>query len=351
MRYYEVLLEYKTKSGSEITFKVIPDEEGDNNRGWQIDRINAYVDGALAGYLKLGYIPKERFFNHYPSIFNWMTKVQGKSILPHEKRDLHWSLLDDKDKRSLLLRGLMYFSSASSEEQQRIQALEQPQLDEEIKKFEMLTKKELGKKFKEFYNYFVDKPYEDFIRVFSKGDRIAPRQSDEESQRDFKRQGIGLALYFKAADFLNSKGLQMRLSTLRSEEGGKAIGNALIKAGLTTKKGNFEFLDLNKVNAYKQKHGLTEDIIMERSKEEWLVLIARLEAYATSPDRSKEERALYKEKANELRKKIDQEFPEPTKFKDVLPDFKRGETAASYTKTGEFKPFPFKTGSKVNVRT
>ncbi len=248
----------RTKDGREITFNILEDEEGDNNRGWQVDRILAQVEGMPAGYISLTYIPKERFCRYYRTIFNWMCQIEGMAVLPFDKRTEHWKNLTSDEKRKLLINCYLYRFTKFANEQE-IQNIPETELDKEIKKVERLAKQYHGKKFKKFHDRFVDKPYEDYVRVFAVGEHTGRRGTGMESEYDFRRQGVGLALYLKAAEHFEKKGLQMRLSKLRSETGGQAIGNALIKLGLTVRNGRFEYLDPEKVRAFRQGNKLSNN--------------------------------------------------------------------------------------------
>src|SRR5271170_8072163 len=51
-----------------VTFEYQDDIEGDKNRGWQVDQVKAFLDGKQVGYLKMSYIPQERFDAYYHDI-------------------------------------------------------------------------------------------------------------------------------------------------------------------------------------------------------------------------------------------------------------------------------------------
>jgi hypothetical protein len=59
-----------------------------------------------------------------------------------------------------------------------------------------------GKKYLQMKNQLKDKPFVDFIRV------------DDE----YKRQGIGEAMYLEGSKWMKEKGMQLRSSTLQSPE-------------------------------------------------------------------------------------------------------------------------------------
>lgn len=56
----------------------LPDTAGDTNRGWREDRLEAYVDGAPAGFLVLEHIPRARFNAWYPrGAWDYLRQVRG----------------------------------------------------------------------------------------------------------------------------------------------------------------------------------------------------------------------------------------------------------------------------------
>lgn len=64
-----------------IEMRRVPDEEGDHNRGWQVDLLDASVGGVHVGYLKMAYIPKKRLKDHYGAgVLSYMDKIQGHSL-------------------------------------------------------------------------------------------------------------------------------------------------------------------------------------------------------------------------------------------------------------------------------
>lgn len=373
MRYLDVLLEYKTKDGRNITFDIIEDEEGDNNRGFKVDHIDAYVDGEHAGYLALTYIPKERFINHYPSILNWLDKMQGKSLFPYKREDLPWQQLSPDEMRETIKSYYLYHRSFGGVTEDSIGNLSDDEAQDMMAKVEQHATENYGDQYKGFYNYFVDKPFEDFIRVFSAGETMGRRGQGEQSKNTFTRQGIATALYFKAVDFYTKKGLQVRLSTLRSAEGGQAIGDALMDAGLTTpgkpfkyngKTQKFQVLDPAKVKAYQKEHGISESLCEKvRTPEEELkhyeeiMQSARnhIESPTANPgeqDNARRIYMVYKKKADALRDKIAKEKnkkPEAEPVADFMPDFGKGEPPRRYTRKGEFEPLFKKTGTRYDT--
>lgn len=213
MRYNEIL-EYTTRSGEDIAFKYKEDVEGDDNRGWVVHQINAYVKGEHAGYLKISYITKDRFVKHYPTILNYLTTITGNIILPFDKKSAHYKDLNDSDLKSTVKaltrhsRSRKYHDMWNTGKGIPESRKELLFIIEDIIKIELKDKK---KKFKEFIEYHVDKPIVDFIKVFKK-DEVKSKYGDDTSKQNFQRQYIGTALYLEAADWLKNKGLKLYAS-------------------------------------------------------------------------------------------------------------------------------------------
>ena len=226
MRLQEFDYNYQTKNQKPIEFKITEDFEGDNNRGWRVDRIDAFVDGNHAGYIKLSWIPQERFDKWYSTIFHFISYISGRSLIPHTRfeykglAELSESELYNIVKNSL---DLVRFNSNKKDEKNRdfiTNLSAESNRTDLIKGLKILENKLLktpkGKKFKEFYQYHVDKPIVDYIQAF-KGDDVNKNKLDQNTE-NFQRQGVGTALYIKAAKYLKSLGLQLHASNLQSPE-------------------------------------------------------------------------------------------------------------------------------------
>ncbi len=241
MRFYEIL-EYMTKQGQEITFKYDDDSEGDDNRGWQIYRIDAFVNGEHAGYLKISNIPRERFERYYPTVLNYMAMIGGRTgVLPFDKRDAHYRDLDNEELR-IAVRNLSYRNRKYNELWATGEGI--PDSREGILAIiEDIIKNDLDeyhKKFKDFEEYHVDNPFVDYIRVFS-GELLS-----DKTEKSFQRQGIGTALYLEGAKYLKKKGLMLRASGLQTDEA-RAIWKYLESKNLTKKIGKYRYIDPTKV--------------------------------------------------------------------------------------------------------
>jgi GNAT superfamily N-acetyltransferase len=197
----------RTKDGAAITFEYFNDIEGDNNRGWQVDQIKAFVDGQEVGYLKLSYIPRERFNRYYPSIFNWLSQMEGKHILPFNKQHLDpFKHLDAGEIKRALHNALYYYVKLEGLRYNEVESLPDSELLLWLRKAEGAAHTQSGDKFEDFYAYYVNRPLVDYIHV----------------NKDFRQRGIGTALYIAGAKWMAQKGMQMYASTLQQPEAAAA---------------------------------------------------------------------------------------------------------------------------------
>jgi len=207
MRVSEIL-EYETKSGNEIEFELHQDSEADRkiNNEWIIHKLVAKVNGEEAGYLKISYIPKERFDTKYPSLVNYLLK----QYIPNEFARTNWRDMPDDVKKKLLLYAVLsrhrppakYWDLGWSN-QDDIKNMDTKTLDHYLS---MIDSPRLNKhhatEFEKFKKYHVDKPLVDYIRVYD----------------GFQRQHIALAMYQKAAKWLQKQGLYLHASGLQQPE-------------------------------------------------------------------------------------------------------------------------------------
>ncbi len=195
----------KGKVREDLQFTYAEDIEGDQNRGWVVHKIEAYLAGENVGYLKISYISSERFKRHYPHLLNYLSKMEGHCVLPFKKKDWHWKDIPVEELRSsvyviALEAGFTWTESCSLSEQAK-------QVDDKrlMLLMEGLVRKLKKRKtaaFRHFKGYHVDKPIVDYIQV----------------NEGFRRQGIGTALYRAGYRWMKSKGLPFYASTIQTKE-------------------------------------------------------------------------------------------------------------------------------------
>jgi len=199
------IVEYKTKAGDDIKFELHQDSESDRNFNseWIVHKLVPRVNGKEAGYLKISYIPKERFDARYPSMVNYILK----QYIPRELVGTHWRNMPDEVKKTLVTYTILgrYVPRTQGwdlawSDQSKIKDMDSETLDHYL---EMVDDPKLNKnnaqEFQKFKKFHVDKPLVDYIRV----------------NEDFQRQRIALAMYQEAAKWLDKQGLLLHASGLQ----------------------------------------------------------------------------------------------------------------------------------------
>lgn len=183
-----------------LTFKITEDSEGDENRGWRVDKLEALIDGDVVGYLKMSWIPKERFEREYPDLLQYLAKINGKNkFLPrYSPYDMNTqigrikAMFDDADWKEMDSKNPRLDTMTPAE----AKVLEKRLLTRYASKY---------REFMKFRSHWVDKPLVDYIRV----------------KNEFQRQGIAIAMYEEAAKHLATMGLKLYASS-NQQPGAKA---------------------------------------------------------------------------------------------------------------------------------
>jgi GNAT superfamily N-acetyltransferase len=181
----------RTKDGRPIEFHYALDIEGDNNRGWQVDALTAFVENQPHGYIKVSYIPKSRFKRYYQSIFDYERLIAGKLHVPANPDHTHWQAWTDDDLRKLLAG---YRREATLADYAGLANYELRALAAALEERLMLSGD-----FAAFKHQWLDKPVVDFIRVYN--------EADGEPNR--RRNGVARALYLEAARWLGERDMML----------------------------------------------------------------------------------------------------------------------------------------------
>jgi GNAT superfamily N-acetyltransferase len=216
-----------------IRFERIEDSEGDCNRGWQVDKLVAWMDGIRSvgigidgspeevGYLKLAYIPKKRFDDHFKAgALSYADQIAGHRVFPAPK---DWETnpdarashdIDGFDDHQLreFVRGASWsflnrdFSYGASHA--KLQSMDRRQLMDQVKEIRAAVEHRFSAEYRRFRRNVVDKPMVDFIRVHD----------------GYRRLGIATALYVEGARWMAEKGLRLYASSNQSTEAAAAWG-------------------------------------------------------------------------------------------------------------------------------
>ena len=177
---------YETKSGQPITFKVY--EKDPKDRGtmpaWVVHRVEAYVGGQEAGYLKISYIPKERWDKWFPTVWDMKANKNG------------WH----RDSDSLVDTFRMVLRYTYMHNFNKFESGEYKPTEKEMRDYLKKSEKPYLREYVTSKAFHVDKPMVDFIHVHD----------------EFKRQGVATALYKYGARWLaKTKGMPLYASGLQ----------------------------------------------------------------------------------------------------------------------------------------
>lgn len=196
----------------QISFQYIEDDSQvhDKERGYNVSRIDAFIDGKFAGELKIAYIPMEEFGKIYKSIWHYLYLNKGWTRLKKIIKTDEW-----QDPEILWKHVFSYLRDRQDRS-----------LDEKIEIIKSIENESSYKDdFNKFKRYWVNKPMVDFIQV-------AP---------ELRRKGIGTALYKEGARIMAEKGLKLHSSGTQSPEAKSAWAKMPVK----TKSGR-RFIKLDK---------------------------------------------------------------------------------------------------------
>ena len=177
-----------------------PDVEGDDNRGFRADLIEAYVDDEPAGYALTLFIPRDRFETWYPNgIYDYLRLHSGIS-LPHDPADP---------------------AAAEALQRSRIRVSVDPTDPDRVAKIMAGLKERYATGMESFMAFNVDRPKMDYIRVYTEGEKdfkVFPRDKPGFLRRnrmtDFQGLGIGQVLYREMARWHAEQGRPLHSSSL-----------------------------------------------------------------------------------------------------------------------------------------
>lgn len=183
-----------------------------------VDQINAYDDLQRVGFLAIAYIPRKNWIKYFPDVFSFVM-FQGKRFFPREYFGVPWKQIPLDVLRDTLISARLYIDGyMPHEEQSRVPYLSDEEIIKEWKDLEKRTNKKFKKQMQEYENYFVDKPYIDYIKVIP----------------EYQRQGIGSALYKAGYEWMKSKGMKLHASGTQSQMA-QAAWDKMEKAGYVEK--------------------------------------------------------------------------------------------------------------------
>jgi len=210
------MIKYAKSKFGRIRFDYKDDADKSINRGWVVDRVDAYLDDKPVGYLKISYIPDSEVRDYLPDVIHYLgADHKGYSEIKNA--------LKNKDKKSLT-RALSRLQDPWSdwienlESRGSLKHADEKWWEDQYKRLS----KEVNRKYKKEYEGFLEdthnKPLVDYIKV----------------EKDYQQGGIGFGLYIAGAMWMAKKGMCLYASSLQSPEAKKSW-DKMKKIGLPIK--------------------------------------------------------------------------------------------------------------------
>lgn len=200
----------------------VPDSEGDNNRGWIVHKVSAVTPymgtKKEIGYLKISYIPEDRFENHYKSVIDYILNIQGYSCnrkYYESKRDWIASLAYTFYHKSWVGPGNWVGWHNANRLMDYIHSAPDSHLDYILDKIRRDVNKVYSRNFREFRNTYVNYPIVDYISV----------------DKEFRRLGLGTELYIAGGKWMKELGMALHSSTCQQEKAA-AVWNSMLMKGI-----------------------------------------------------------------------------------------------------------------------
>lgn len=210
----------KDKTGADVELRFCQDMESEN-RGFISHEASAWIDNKKAGYLLVSYVPKDRFKEFNPTIWNYATHFTGKLMVPFDYRSHDPFKLPQEEYEKFVSSAINYIAPLNT--------ATDPTFLHDRKAFSNYLKsfrryKELVKDRKDFINKLVDNPYVDFIST-----RTNERRG---LMSDYMGRGIAPLLYIATAKEMDKMGLHLRSSSLQQPRAAE-IWNKFSELGWT----------------------------------------------------------------------------------------------------------------------
>lgn len=174
---------------------------------FRVDRITMFnLDGEEIGYLKLAYIPDELPFYHFLDMKGHQFYI-GRGIDNQVFAEEEFSTVTDSESRKNITYKMAQCSRAFSRNRSN-ELAEESLLADDFRQFLIdegliaALHKEYDGLHQMYANYFVDRPYVDFIRIYEQ----------------FQGKKASIPLYVEASRWLKERNMRLRLSSLVSEQ-------------------------------------------------------------------------------------------------------------------------------------
>lgn len=206
----------KTKTGQEITIRIFQiDEEIQKSRLFDTFVFQALIKNEVVGYAKLTYINEtnsQKLKEPFDYFIYKLYASDEKTI----------SFYENKDYKNLLIKIGLKDSNLTKED---VEQLSKKELEETFYIFKNKINQTYENQFKYFYDYWVNKPNIELIKVFSeKDDKYTDfflnghPLIERKETKNWQGQNIGAALYDVCIQWCQSKNLSLWASTTQTED-------------------------------------------------------------------------------------------------------------------------------------
>ena len=209
----------KTKSEQEIKLRSFNiDEDIQKSRLFDTFVIQALINDEVVGYVKLTQISKEKAKKLIEPFDYFIYKIYASNetlISAYEQND-YKTLLSKLALRTLNL------------SQEKLESMSKSEVNQLYYDYKNLINKDYETQFKSFYDYWVNKPNIELIKVFSDEEKtytdyfIAEHpQVERKNLTNWRGQGVGAALYEDCIDWCDKQGLCLWASLTRTDDAKK----------------------------------------------------------------------------------------------------------------------------------
>jgi len=198
------MIKYAKSKFGRIRFEYKDNSDTSINRGWVVDKVEAYLNDKPVGYLKIAYIPDEEVKRTFPDVIHYLgSDHKGNSQLRNaiksgDKKEITRALSRIDDNWSDWIENL--------ESRGTLKDMDEKWWNDQYKRLSKSVNRRYKKEFDRFMEHLHNKPYVDYIRV----------------DPHLQKGGIGLGLYIAGAMWMAKKGMCLHASSLQSPEAQKS---------------------------------------------------------------------------------------------------------------------------------
>jgi len=210
------MIKYVKSKFGRIRFEYKDDADKSINRGWVVDRVDAYLNDKPIGYLKISYVPDSEVKNTFPDVIHYIgadhkghTQLRN-ALKSGDKKEITRALSKLEDPWDDWIENL--------ESRGKLKYMDEKWWNDQYNRLNNAVTKHFKKEYEGFLEDIHNKPLVDYIRV----------------EKDYQKGGVGFGLYIAGAMWMADKGMCLHASSLQSDEAKKSW-DKMKQAGLPIK--------------------------------------------------------------------------------------------------------------------